>query len=707
MFLTKILSTHSFHLMLITASTLALADSSEETILTPVNVKDRAETATGPVSGYVVKRASSATKTDTSLRETPQAVTVITADQITDQGAQNLQDALNYAAGVRSDAYGIDSRTDSVRVRGAYPDEYLDGLRQTFNYYTSTARMDPYTLERIEVLRGPSAMLFGQGSIAGVVNEVSKRPLSQAQHEIGVKAGSDDLKQIQTDFTGPITDDGVWLYRFVALARDAQTQVDYVDDDRMLLAPSLTWRPDEVLAVTLQLRWQNDKTGSTSQFFPWEGNVKSNPNGRIPTHRFIGEPNFDRYDSERFNAGWLLDYQINEQWSLQQNLRYTHNEVDYRSVYADSFTDSQNPFVDADHRVMQRTAWIDQPVVKMIATDQHLAGLLQTRNIEHQLLIGLDALQFHQTGKQGYDSSVDFGGHVENIDIYSPHYTGFETPALYSIDEQTERQLGLYVQDQIKINRHWIVVAGVRHDRASSEIKGTDDADNNATSKRLGFVYAANNGLSPYISYSESFTPVINDNIEGHPEPLRGKQWEVGLKYQPVEKNISLGLTLYDLREENQVIERVPPQHSIQTGETKTTGAEVEARAGFSNFEFIAHYNYTDLDDELEAVPENQVALWGKWNFSAFDVPGFSLGAGTRYMSSFRDTSAELTAGATPTTPSITLFDALLAWDSAQWRFALNANNLTDKIYYSTCLSRGDCWIGARRNIVASATYRW
>src|SRR5690606_190448 len=124
--------------------------------------------------------------TDTPLLETPQAVTVVTADQITDQGAMNVQDALNYAAGVRSDAYGQDSRGDSVRIRGSDPTEYLDGLRQSFNYYTSTSRTEPYSLERIEVLRGPSAMLFGQGSTAGVINLVSKRPQAQASHEVGV-----------------------------------------------------------------------------------------------------------------------------------------------------------------------------------------------------------------------------------------------------------------------------------------------------------------------------------------------------------------------------------------------------------------------------------------------------------------------------------------------------------------------------------------
>ncbi len=146
-----------------------------------VSADQEKETATGPVVGYRAKRASTATKTDTLLSETPQAVTVVTSQQITDQGAANLQDALGYAAGVRSDAYGLDSRTDSVRVRGSNPDNYLDGLREAYGYYTSRTRADPYTLERLEVLRGPSGMLFGAGTAAGVINMVSKRPQAETQ----------------------------------------------------------------------------------------------------------------------------------------------------------------------------------------------------------------------------------------------------------------------------------------------------------------------------------------------------------------------------------------------------------------------------------------------------------------------------------------------------------------------------------------------
>src|SRR5690606_17055236 len=211
--------------------------SEQDAVLPSVQVVGEQETATGPVAGYRASRSATATKTDTPLAETPQSVTVVTRDQIVDQGATNLQDALNYAAGVRSDAYGLDSRTDSVLVRGSEPSTFIDGLRQTNGYYTSAARPDPYTLERIDVLRGPSAMMYGQGSTAGVLNLVSKRPLDTFQGEVGVQIGNFGRKQLQADVTGPLTEDGQWLYRVVAVARDSDTQVDYVSDDRYLLMP--------------------------------------------------------------------------------------------------------------------------------------------------------------------------------------------------------------------------------------------------------------------------------------------------------------------------------------------------------------------------------------------------------------------------------------------------------------------------------------
>lgn len=677
------------------AQTGVAAPTDADTATLPqVLVTSQAETATGPVVGYLAKRSATATKTDTKLSETPQSVTIVTRDQIIDQGAGNLQDALNYAAGVRSDAYGIDSRSDGMLVRGVSPDEYLDGVRKSMSYYTSTARTDPYTLERIEVLRGAAAMLYGQGGTGGVVNMVSKRPQAQAEHEIGVQYGSYQRKQVQADFTGPLSEDGKWLYRLVAVKRDANTQVDYVRDDHALVAPSLTWKPNAGTTLTLQALWQDDKTSSTSQFFPWSGVLTSNPNGKIPVSRFIGEPGFDRYDTKRKTFGWTFETALNADWKLRQSARYSYNKNDYRSIYADSFSLPGGYYADpVKQRLVDRYASASLAQTKVFGADQSLEGNLVTGTLKHKILFGVDYLHYKQTGSAGYPAATQ-------IDVYNPVYTGFTFNDLSPLAANTQKQTGVYVQDQLSLTSKLLLTVGLRHDTARNETADADTQKSSATTKRAGLMYLSDSGLSPYVSYSESFTPVAN-SFQGQVfKPLRGEQWETGVKYEPAGGSLSLNAAAYHWKEKNQLV-AITPVLSAQLDKTEARGVELEARGQVvKGLDVIAQYNYIDLDKQLNGIPSQQTSLWAKYSFAAAGVTGLSVGGGVRHMNAFRD-------GGAPTTPEVTLVDALFAWDSPSWRVALNVNNLSNKTYVATCLSRGDCWFGAKRNAVLSATYRW
>jgi iron complex outermembrane receptor protein len=654
----------------------------------------------GQSIGYKADNATTATKTDTPISETPQAITVVTSERIRDQGAQNVQDALNYAAGVRSDAYGLDSRTDSVLIRGSSPQEYLDGLRSSFNYYTSTARTDPFTLERIEVLRGPASMLFGQGSTAGVVNLVSKRPQAQTRREIGVQLGSFDRRQVNADFTGALSDDGTWLYRVVGVYRDSETQVDHVDDDRRLIAPSLTWKPSEDTSLTLQLRWQQDRTGSTSQFFGWSGSIAPNPNGRVPSHRFIGNPG-DHYDTDRTTAGWLFEHRFNENWTIRQSFRAARNKVDYASAYGDPFTDPLNPFVDPQQRLIRREGWYANTDVRMQNIDQHVEGHFNTGAVSHQMLLGLDAARFKQEEQQLFESAEDRGGTMPAIDIFNPVYLSHTPPPFGPAVKSSQRQVGVYLQDQMHLGEHWIVVAGVRHDRAKNGLVGAGSEASSATTKRLGVMFHDWAGWSPYLSYSESFTPVAGTHaITGaRYRPQKGEQIEAGVKFEPAARDLSFTAATYELREENRLVSDPDhPNTNIQAGKTKVSGFELELTGKLtSSFDLTAHYNYLDNDKQLESTPRHQAAVWGKQRFSIGGRDGFAAGLGVRYMSAFDSLPA-------PTTPSVTLADAMMSYDTGAWRWALNVNNLTDKRYFSICMGRGDCWFGSRRTVGLSAT---
>jgi len=533
-----------------------------------------------------------------------------------------------------------------------------------------------------------------------VVNMVSKRPQQEAYREVGVQLGSFGRKQIQADLTGPLTASGDWSYRLVALQRKADTQVDYVPDDRSLIMPSLTWRPNAATSLTLQALWQKDKTGSTAQFFPWQGTILPNINGPLPSSRFIGEPG-DGYDTERKTFGWLFEHKFDDRWTFRQNFRASRTFNDSHYHYADSFSVPGGWSLDpVGQRMLGRYNDKSLAWTSMSGIDNHVEGHFDTGAVRHTLLVGAEYSRQRQDKTEGSVYSA--------IDAYAPVYGIGYVPVteLARKPRTTQRNAGIYVQDQMKWN-NWIFVAGLRHDRSTAGTAGSASETTSATSRRLGVMYTLPSGWSPYLSYTESFTPQAGTDVDGKLfKPLRGEQVEAGVKYQPQGSPTSFTASVYSLKEKNRtVFDRTNPDYGRQVDATKNKGVELELKTTLArDFDLIANYTYIDVDHKLTDTPRNQVSVWGKYRFSIAGVPGFSAGAGVRYMSGFRDVDG---ASAGPYVSSVALLDLMLAYESAKWRYALNINNATDKTYFSTCLARGDCWYGARRNIVASATYRF
>ncbi len=656
----------------------------------------------GPDTGYHAETSATATKTNAPLAETAQSISVVTRQRIEDQGATNLQDALNYVAGVRSDAYGLDSRTDSARIRGAAPTQYLDGLRrQLSGFYTSNTRVDPYLLERIEVLRGPASMLYGQGTTGGLVNLVSKRPLPETRQEVAIQFGSFGRRQFQTDLTGALNDDATWMYRLIAVGRDAETQVDQVDDDRLLVAPSLTWEPSADTAVTFQTLHQRDRSGSTAQFFPWEGTVTRNPNGYIPTDRFIGNPG-DHYDSDRTEAGVLLSHRFSDALTLRHATRYAYNEVEYASLYVDAFSNPGNSFLDPDRRVVGRSGWFEDRRSRVWGSDTHLEYQFATGPLQHQVLLGLDYARHRSTAENAFDRPMGLGGTVPNIDVFDPQYPPYTPPALTGVPRSTLSHVGGYTQDRITWGP-WIVTAGIRRDRVRNALQGADTERSQATSTSASLMYRFDMGLAPYVAYNESFTPVSGTNRLGDRfRPLEGEQVEVGFKFQPPNAQWAFNAAYYELQEANQLVpDPVHPLNTVQTGQIHNRGIEIELVGRvFDRIDLAAHYNYIDPDPAIEQLPKHQAAAWASVPFTVANLEGFTAGLGARHFSSYRNERA-------PTTPAVTLFDGMLAWDRGPWRYTLHGQNLTDDTYVASCLSRGDCFYGARRSVYATVRYQF
>ena len=281
--------------------------------------------------GFVATRTGTATKTDTPIIETPQSISVVTTDQVKNQGAETIGAALRYTAGVSGDVNGgSDTRFGGLQIRGfdmTMPGLYLDGLRLPSSNYVHFLGLEAYGAERLEVLKGPSSVMYGGSGTGGILNYVSKLPTAHQFGEMSVSGGSFNRYQGQFDVGGPANKEGTVLWRLTGVVRDGETQVDFTKDNRVFIAPAVTFKPNEDTSITLLANYQKDTAGWGLQFLPASGTAFAN-NGRfIPNTRFGGEPNFNQFDTELATAGYLLSHDINEALTFRQNLRYSwmHN----------------------------------------------------------------------------------------------------------------------------------------------------------------------------------------------------------------------------------------------------------------------------------------------------------------------------------------------------------------------------------------------
>src|SRR5690606_14478744 len=322
-------------------------------------------------------------KLNVSAHETPASIAVVGEEFIRDSGAKNIQDALLYSSGVYAGNYGFDTRGDWMSVRGLDVATYQDGLRSIFGYYNST-RTEVYALERIEVLKGPASVLYGQSELGGIVNAVSKTPKAERQGEIWGQVGSFDRTQVGVDSTGPLDDDGKWLYRVVALSRNSGAQVDHVSDDGYMVAPSLTWQPSDRTSVTLLLNKQESKGTVSAQFLPSRGTIDPAPRGRLDTSTFVGEPGWDRYDTDRSDISLFVNQALTENWKFALTARQTETHAETREHWP------AIPGVPDDGGNIERTLYTVDRDTDVKSLDTRLEGNFALGISRHTLAVGID-----------------------------------------------------------------------------------------------------------------------------------------------------------------------------------------------------------------------------------------------------------------------------------------------------------------------------
>ncbi|WP_442112105.1 TonB-dependent siderophore receptor [Pseudomonas sp. NUPR-001] len=686
-----------------------LGTSDDSALALPtISVVGQAYSSVAPDDGYVAKRASAGSKTDTPLIETPYSVSVVTREQIEAQQPKSVSQALLYTPGVHAELAGPQFVTDQLMIRGFQQGTgrmLRDGTRTFLPNFLGWDAPETYGLERIEVLRGASSVLYGASDPGGQINLVSKRPTTEPLREVQLQAGNLNYKQGAFDLGDALDDEGVWSYRLTGLFREGDAQVDHITNRRQYIAPAISFRPSDATELTFLGEYQK-QTGNFANPLPAVGTVFRDARGRLDRDTYVGDSAYDFMTNEKTSLGYVFEHRFDETWTVRQNVRYS----DYRQ------SSSEIAIFGAAGDQFSRYNDQRKGDGRLFTMDNQVQSNFATGSVEHTLLTGVD----YNNGKFDQKQSLNFI--LEPFDLFNPVYGEPLTflPFSASSYEQKMSQTGVYLQDQLKID-NWVLLLGGRYDWASDQNDGRSPQTqkDEKFSGRAGIVYLFDNGLAPYASYSESFLPVVGTTINNaRLEPETGKQYEVGLKYEPPGANSLYTLALFDLTKQN-VTEQVNG-FSRQEGEVRSKGVELEGKSEiFTGFNLIGSYTWNDVEVTKSdtgnkgntpfRVPEHMASLWGDYSIQGGTLEGLRFGAGARYVGSTYGNSANSFK-----VDSYTVVDALVSYplgkvdaSLAGVELALNASNLFDKEYVAGCFSDFGCQYGQQRTVYGTVTYNW
>ncbi|KAA8995354.1 TonB-dependent siderophore receptor [Affinibrenneria salicis] len=654
---------------------------------------------------------SGATKLATPDIETPQSVSIITREQMQEQGAVSVRQAAGYTPGVFNNQIGASNRFDYLVLRGfsdgSLDNVYLDGLKlmgDTNSY--SSLTIDPWLLESIEVVRGPASVLYGRASPGGIVALNSRHPSFERSGQIRLTAGNNSQRSAAIDVTGPLDDDDRLAFRLGAIARAADTQFGPVKEERYAIAPSLLWRISDTTRLELMAYLQQDPEGGSHSGLPYDGTVVAHNGRRISNTFYEGEENYEKFERNQKMVGYDFEHAFSDNLSGRQRLRYLKSKVKMDQVYAYGWN--------TDTTLNRYYSGADEDM-SALTLDNQLDGTLNTGPVDHRLLVGLDYQQ--------RDNDVAwYSGAFPSIDAFNPVY-GAEPTAFYPATRARHelRQTGVYLQDQMTWDR-WRFTLGGRYDQVRIANIDQDSGRRSALKKnhissRAALLYLFDQGFAPYVSYSTAFTPTSFVDTNGDIlEPMQGKQLEAGLKYQPLGSNSQYSISVFRINQKNVATKEQPTDPYQSIGEIQSEGAELEAITYLNdNLRLQAAYTYTDIRYKKSSdgtqgnravyAPRNQASLWASYDVNQGPLDGLTLGAGVRHVRGITSDRAN-----THTLPSYTLVDVALGYDLSSVglkgvKTQLNVNNLTNKSYIAACNSLDFCYFGAERSVVASLSY--
>lgn len=691
---------------------------------------------TGPVTGVVAKTTKTGSKTATDITEVPQSVSVVGREEIDNQGAQKIDEALQYTAGVFAQPFGPDSDTNWLYIRGFDATQtgiYMDGL-QYFGYAFGGFYVDSFGLERIEVLKGPASVLYGGSNPGGVVNYVSKRP--QFERKRYVETGVNDAGRVYLGFDiGDVANDMV-AFRVNGKVANSNSYSDGQEGWRGIISPSITWKPDEQTSLTILANYTHiDENHNGGSFLPYEGTVVDRVvdgvnYGKIDRDANFFEPSVDDYKREQGALGYEFEHTFDSDWTVRSNARFAVASVDEVSVYPNGWAQQTYGNPALSPTALARINFDHDSNVSTFLIDNQIEGKVQTGSVEHTILAGIDYKYY--TIDQVQSSSL-FGS-TPDIDAFDPVYGQPLPPRLSYVDENvTQRQIGIYAQDQLRFGDGWLVTLNGRYDWASldqdshqtdfGELFSTPVVDRDRSdgqfSGRAGVAYEFDNGLTPYASVATFFNPLIGlDAItQDLFIPEEGEQFEVGLKYAPSFIDGLFTVSVFDLTRRN-VPSNITAFTQTQTGEVTSRGVEFEGKVNVTeDFRVTAALTAYDLEITKDRTPSNEgnrpiivpeimASATAQYTFRGDGwYDGITVGGGVRYVG---DSWGDIQN--TKKVPAVTLADLKLGYKKENWGVDLNVTNLFDKTYVASCQisALGEaCSYGEGRSFKLKAHVTW
>ncbi|HHA2012555.1 TPA: TonB-dependent siderophore receptor [Enterobacter hormaechei subsp. hoffmannii] len=653
---------------------------------------------------------NSATKSAVAESKTPQVINTIASKEIEQRHASSVNEILRYAPGVSTEVRGSTSYMSEYKIRGFNVDqEFYNGLQLPYNVTGNTkARIDPLLIESVDILKGPSSVLYGGGSPGGLVNIQSKKPQKEAKTELGFNTGNRKLKEGYLDSTGQIANSD-WNYRLLGKATESDEQAHTTRYENYLVAPSVTWQPDDKTRLTIDALAQNTPSLTPSDPMPL-----SYLRSKYADRRDYAGDEWSGFKQRQWMLGYSFEHEFDSGWGFNQKARYFDVDTHQRSAYSTG--------TGSEVYQLNRFAYTTDEDLQSFNIDNQVTRTVALGDWQHHLLAGFDYQKLNSHFHYRYASSTP------GIDMRNPDHSQIDNDALGLVPAQKNRlgyqQNGYYLQDQIAFGG-LNVLASLRFDDyrsvTTNYLQNGDKAwvSQDRLTKRLGALYAFENGLSPFISYSEGFAPVSPQGTltAKDVKPTTSKQVEGGVKYLLAEYATTFTASVFNIRQKNVVTSDPGFLNYRQTGEVESKGAELSAISRpTDNLTLIANYAYTHAinteDDKYQGkrptqVPENAFNLWGDYTFDSTPLRGLTLGAGARYTGPMEISPAN-DAGKLGGT---TQYDLAASYRMGELAPSLegltlkaSAQNVTNKETL-TCYDATNCWIGRDRTFQVGASY--